>query len=98
MEQLKAITFPEANMNLAEEQYEYNTLPAWADVDENKHPIMIDETTPRDPNGQMVVCFELTDQDIENFIKHRKVYYVGLTFWKGFQPMSLYSESPFIKQ
>jgi hypothetical protein len=95
---MKAVTFPEANINLAENQDEYNTLPAYCDVDENKQPVQVDGKD-RDPYGEMTVCFEadLTDAEIKDILLTRKikVWYTGLTFGQGFQPMIMTTNNPF---
>ena len=99
---MKAVIFEEANIDLAKDQDEYITLPCYADVDENGRPVMIDEETQRDPNGEMTCCYEadLSDEEIAKIIATRKikVWYTGWTFWRGFQPMRMSITNPFINQ
>ena len=98
---MKAIKFPEANIDLAKDQDEYITLPAYCDVDENEQPVQVNGVY-RDQYGEMTVCFEadLTDAEIEEILLTRKikVLYTGLTFWRGFQPMRMSTINPFKPQ
>jgi len=70
---MKAIGFPEANIMIAEDQPEYNTLPAHF----NKK------------DGVVVTCFELTGDEIMAIIKNRKIWVQVLTFGRPLQPFSL---------
>lgn len=78
---MKSIDFPQANVAIAKEQTEYNTLYAMGN---NTH-----ESTP------MIVEFELTDEEIEKIVKNRKVWYSQATFGRMFQPMSIHVDKPF---
>lgn len=78
---MKSIDFPEANHALAKDQPEYNTL--FVHIDGNKAEL------------PMYVCFALTDEDIADIVKNRKVWYDQLTFGHAFQPMAILTKNPF---
>lgn len=48
----------------------------------------------RDPQGQVVTCWELTDEEIEQVIGSKKIYLRQLTFNQPLQPVSLHAENP----
>ena len=70
---MKAITFPGCNVILAKDQPEYNQLPA----------MVIEE------NGQYVICWEVSTEDLIELNRTRKLYYSQLTFGHPFQPIQL---------
>lgn len=102
---MKAIQFPEANIQLAENQDQYETLPIWMDVDENKRPnmTMVADVSgnlsmqPTDPQGHAVSCFELSEDEIAEINKTGKIYLTTLTFWQPFQPIRMSVLNPFVQ-
>lgn len=76
---MKTVDFPEANVAIAKDQPEYLTLYA----------AMINS-----PQREMIVEFELTEEEIADIVKNKKLYYVQLTFANPFQPMSIHTKSP----
>ena len=41
------------------------------------------------PEGEMIACYELTDEELEKLIKTKRIYYSRLTFGQPFQPMRI---------
>lgn len=100
---MKAVQFPEANIQLAESQEEYETLPIWMDLDEDKQPTMTMMADAggnlsmqrRDPYGEAAYCMELTDEEVEEIVRTRKIWGVQSTFWNSFQPIRMSTQNPF---
>ena len=78
---MRSITFPEANLPLAEDQPEYETLHVHLDV-----------TKPEVP---MTACFELNKEEIEEIVRTGKIWFTQWTFGSGFQPIKIQTENPF---
>lgn len=51
----------------------------------------------RDPEGQVITCWELEEGELEKVQTTGKVYLRQLTFNQPIQPVSLHAESPFIE-
>lgn len=79
-----AVDFPERTHLIAENQPEYETLPAHIDVN--------DPTTP------CTMCFELNKEEIEEIVKTGKLYFTQFTFRSAFQPINMSTQNPFIQQ
>lgn len=100
---MKAVQFPQANIQLAESQDEYETLPIWMDVDENKRAnmtLMADGSgnlsmQPTDTMGQAVFCLELTPGEVHEIVSTHKIWVVQSTFWNTFQPIRMSTQNPF---
>jgi hypothetical protein len=81
---MNSIPFPGANIKIGADQTDtYNVL----------HAMLIPG-----PEGELIICFELSDEDIAEIVKSRKIYYHRLTFDNRcracgsgllFQPMKL---------
>lgn len=95
---MRAINFEQANIMLAESQEEYETLPIWADIDENKQPVRLDDGKLRDQMGQCVCCFELNKEEIDEIVKTGKIWFTQCTFWNAFQPINMSTQNPFRKE
>lgn len=96
---MKAVDFPERNILLAEDQPEYETLPVYADV-------LVAEESTVDEKGNlhnvekpyinsMTACFELSDEEIEELVRTRKLWYTQMLFGNQFQPVCLSTQNPF---
>lgn len=72
---MKSINFPGANVKIGPDQPEYNTL----------HAMEGDKDV-----GELIMCFELTDQEIEQLVLTKRLYYSRLTFGQPFQPLKLF--------
>ncbi len=70
---MKSVEFEETNMTIAKDQPEYNTLHANYDH----------------ANGEVIVCFELTDVEIVELLTTKKLWYKQLTFKNPMHPMMI---------
>lgn len=50
----------------------------------------------KNKQGQVVTCWELTDEEIQQLIQSKKIYLMQLTFNQPLQPVSLHSENPIL--
>ena len=76
---MKAVNFKEANVKIAEEQSEYQTLPAHLDREQ----------------GIVTACFELNELEKKQVAEEGKIYLTVLTFNKPLQPISASVLNPF---
>jgi hypothetical protein len=81
---MKSIDFLAANIAIAKDQPEYNTLYG--------HVIHDDPTIP------IMVCMDLTDEDIEDIKTHRKLWVQQLTFGNRYTPMAVLTKSPYLHE
>lgn len=84
---MRALIFEQVNVNLAEEQPQYETLPAYYGLLGDK-----------EHETGFVVCFELTDDELQQVVANKKIWYSQLTFGAPFQPMNLYVENDIFDQ
>jgi len=77
---MEPIEFPEVNSRIAEDQEEYVTLPSCIRTDK--------------PEGHIITCFELTDAEIEELVKTKKLWHVQLAFLQPMQPIMLSTAKP----
>ena len=77
---MKPIEFEQVNVRIAENQEEYETLPAY-----------IEEA----PTGTIVTCFKLEKEEIEEIVKTGKIWHQQLAFHKPMQPILLSTQCPF---
>lgn len=68
---MKSIEFPEVNVRIAENQDEYETLPAFYDENEMS----------------MTFCFELDPDELEQVGKTGRIFIKQLTFNQPMQPI-----------
>lgn len=80
---MKAITFSQVNLNWAENQDEYNTLPAYVGGN--------DENDTEKGNISSVHCFELTDTEVANIVVNKKIWHRAATFGGSLQPFNLFA-------
>lgn len=71
---MKSIKFPGCDLEIGKEQPEYEVL----------HAMRVPS-----PQGEVIMCFELSQEEIEEIIRTRKLYYMRWTFGERFQPMKL---------
>lgn len=80
---MQSIDFPGATLRIGEGQPEYSVLKA---------------LSLPGPEGELIMCFELTDEELEEIKKTKRIYYHRLTFGQtchhcgkknGFQPMKI---------
>lgn len=77
---MKSLDFPEAVIALAKDQPEYNTLFCFVG------------NTPERP---MICQFELTDEEVADIVKNKRLFYSQFTFGNYYQPMSIFTKNPF---
>jgi hypothetical protein len=83
---MKSIDFPGATLKIGKNQTDvYNVLHAM--------PVP-------GPEGEIIVCFELSEEELKTIIETRKIYYSRLTFgnncmvcgqFHGFAPMKIFT-------
>ena len=78
---MKSRNFKQANVKFAENQDEYQTLPAYA--------------VPNDKYGQIVTSFKLSEKEIKQVIETGTIYLRFLTFNKPLQPIGQDLLNPF---
>ena len=78
---MKAQEFDQVNVRIAENQEEYETLPAFISA--------------TDPYGKIVTCFELSEDEIEEVVKTGKLWHTQLGFQKPMQPILMTVKNPF---
>ena len=84
---MRAITFEQVNVNLAEGQPQYETLPAYyGQLGDKEH-----ETG-------FVSCFEFSDDELQHLVANKKIWYSQLTGGGQLQPMNLYVENDIFDQ
>lgn len=81
---MEAITFPQANLELAKDQPQFNTLPAF-------HGQI--GSTPEETG--FVFAMKLTDEEINKINHHKVIWFSQLTYGRKFHPFSAWAESPF---
>lgn len=69
---MKSVTFPGVNTIIGKEQPQYRQLQAMR--------------LPGD-DGEVIVCFEMTDEEIETIVKTRKIYVKQMTFNTPYRPI-----------
>jgi len=73
---MKSIKFPGATIEIGKGQPEYNVLHAMQGPNE----------------AELVMCFELSDEELAEINRTKKIYYSRLMYGGGgFQPMKLYT-------
>lgn len=77
---MKAINFEGANMKVAENQEEYETLPAH-----------VNEET-----GVVTSCWELTAEEVDEFKATGKIFLQQATFGHALQPVSINIKNPLL--
>lgn len=87
--------FPERNHLLAENQPEYQTMPVFADVRELPHP---KTEEPMPVVWSMTAVLELTDEEIAELARTKKLYYRQMLFGAQFQPIFLSTKDPFVPE
>jgi hypothetical protein len=83
---MKSISFPGSNVEIGKGQPEYNSMHAMVMPGHE---------------GELIMCFELTDEEIETITKTKKIYYSRWTFGQmcrscgtpqGFLPMKIFTD------
>jgi len=74
---MKSIKFPGCDLEIGKGQEEYNVIHAMQ-VPGNE--------------GEIIACFELSDEELKQINETKKIYYSRWTFGHPFQPMRLFTE------
>lgn len=77
---MKPTEFEGHNVVFAKDQPEYKPLPAFRD--------------PKDPNGEVTTCWELSENDLKKINETGKIYLSMWTFNNPLQPVRLTVENP----
>ena len=80
---MRSVDFPEANLPLAKDQPQYNTLYVHVDFCR--------------PEKQMISCYELTEEEIADIVKNKKIWHTQMTFGNAYQPVGITTKNPFIE-
>lgn len=97
-----ATDFPQRNIILAENQPEYEPLPAFCEYREYREVIIPNQ--PNDPQQaiitrivpwSMTVCFQLNKEEIEEIVKTGKLWHTQMLYGNKFQPIFMTTENPF---
>lgn len=78
---MQSVKFPQANIALAEDQPEYETLYVHHNAD--------------DKTGAVTACFELDKSEIAEIVRTGKIWYTQICFGELFQPISMSTKNPF---
>lgn len=84
---MKAVDFPQRTHMLAESQEEYETMPVYTEFKEDESKDLV--------AWSMTACFELSDREIEEVVRTRKLWYTQMLFGHNFQPIAMSVENPF---
>ena len=79
---MKAVNFPQANVQIAESQEQYNTLPAYVSGE----------------NGEVTVCFELDEDELKQVQETGRIWLSFLTFNNPLQPIFGSCLEPYFKE
>lgn len=74
---MKSIKFEGCNLEIGKGQAEYNVI----------HGMHFPSN-----EGEIIACFELSDEELEKINKTKKIYYSRWTFGSPFQPMRLFTD------
>jgi len=77
---MKLVEFPERTVVIAKDQPQYNPMPA--------------HRYPDDPEGRVTCCWELTDEEIAEVARTKRIWHTILTFGGPLQPQLLQVEKP----
>jgi len=80
---MNSIDFPKANIQLAKDQPQYRTL--FIHVDKSG----------RDPEGNVTCCFELSEEEVQEIVRTKKLWFTQVTFNRGFSPIRMSTTTPF---
>lgn len=71
---MKSIDFPGAYLKIGEGQEQYDTI----------HALPVDGE-----EGEVISVFELTDEEVAEIVRTKKLFYSRLTFKQSFQPFRM---------
>jgi hypothetical protein len=74
---MKSVKIPGCNLEIGKGQSEYHIIHAMS---------------MPGPEGEIIACFELSDEELAQINVTRKIYYSRWTFGHNFQPMRIYTD------
>ena len=74
---MKSVPFAGATIEIGKGQPQHNVIHAM--------PIP-------GPEGEIICCFELSDEELKQIIETKKIYYARWTFGHPLQPMRLFTD------
>lgn len=96
---MKAIEFPQVNCMLAENQPQYETLPVFVEskAKQFRDPERMVNYT-KQVAWSMTACFELSEEEIAEIVKTKKLWHTQLIMGHNFQPIIMSTQNPFIHE
>lgn len=82
---MKPVRFEEVNVVLGENQPDYESLPALV----KDHIVGVGDDAAVIKHGNVITCWELTDEEVADIVKNKKLWLSTLTFGHPFQPVCL---------
>lgn len=83
---MKSIDFPKANIAIAKDQPQYQTLYAHVDKSGN------------DKTLGLTCCLELSGEELSEVLRTGKIWFTQLTFGRGYNPIRMSTSSPFSEE
>lgn len=83
---MKSIDFPKANIQLAKDQPQYQTLFVFMDK------------AGEDRSFPVTCCLQLSEEELQEMNRTKKVWLTQMTFGNGYSPISMSLSSPFTKE
>lgn len=77
---MQLVEFPEQTVVIAKDQPEYEPLPA--------------HVYPNDRAGRITCCWELTDEELADLLRTKRIWHTVMTFGQSLQPQLLQVEKP----
>lgn len=94
---MKALNFKQANLMLAENQEEFETLPVYMEtrviVEPPKCGTLCSAT--KEIPWSMTACFELSDEEIDEIVKTKRIWHTQMLYGHNFQPVLMSVKNPF---
>lgn len=81
---MHSVELPGARLKIGAGQDQYNVI----------HAIPVEGS----PEGIIVAAYQLTDEEIEQIRKSRRIYYTRMTFFQDFQPMRIFTDPSEVPQ
>jgi hypothetical protein len=77
---VKLVEFPEQTVVIAKDQPQYEPLPA--------------HVYPADPEGRITCCWELSEEELAEVTRTKRIWHTVLTFGGPLQPQLLQVDKP----
>jgi len=95
---MKSVTFPQANCELAKDQPEYETLHCFVEkkeIIEEVETNCVIHTIKKVVPYSFTCCLELSDEEIEEIIRTKRIWHTQMTFGDKFHPILMTTKNPF---